>query len=127
MADYSSIKTQFVGDRLKETKWEDREYVQQLMAMERIVYQGGPKNGASKVLFERLTRRYPIEHGAIAMELRRGELTSPEEFHLLKEAQGIVWCKQEQMEQQRAEQVELRKRDRLDKELGQWLLFGGLE
>ena len=127
MADYSTIKTQFVGDRLKETKWEDREYVQQLMALERIVCQGGPKNGASQVLFDRLTRRYPIEHGAIAMELRRGGLTSPEEFRLLREAQGIVWRKQEQMEQQRVEQVERRKRDRLDKELGQWLLFGGLE
>ena len=127
MADYGTIKTQFVGDRLKETKWEDREYVQQLMAMERIVYQGGPKNGASQVLFERLVRRYPIEHGAIATELRRGELTNSEEFRLLKEAQGVVWHKQEQMEEQRAEQAERRKRDRMDKELGQWLRFGGLE
>ena len=127
MADYGTIKTQFIGDRLKETKWEDREYVQQLMALERIIYQGGPKNGASKVLFERLIRRYPIEYGAIATELRRGELTSPEEFRLLKEAQGVVWRRQEQMEQQRAEQIERRKRDRLDKELSQWLRFGGLE
>ncbi|MFC2008504.1 hypothetical protein ACFLUT_00410 [Chloroflexota bacterium] len=127
MADYSTIKTQFLGDRLKETRWEDREYVQQLMAIERIIYQGGPKNGASKVLFDRLAKRYPVELGAMALELRRGELTSPEEFRLLKEAQGIVWRKQEQMEQQRAEQVERRKRDRLDKELGEWLRFGGLE
>jgi len=127
MADYSTIKTQFVGDRLKETRWEDREYVQQLMALERIVYQGGPKNGASRVLFERLVRRYPIEYGAIATELRRGETTSPEEFRMLKDAQTVVWRKQEQMEQQRVEQAERRKRDRLSKELGQWLRFGGLE
>jgi len=127
MADYSSIRTQFVGDRLKETRWEDREYVQQLMALERIVYQGGPKNGASRVLFDRLVRRYPIEHGAISTELRCGELTSPAEFRLLKEAQSVVWRKQEQMEQQRVEQAERRKRDRLSKELSQWLRFGGLE
>jgi len=127
MADYSTIKTQFVSDRLRETRWEDREYVQQLMAIERIVFQGGPRNGASKVLFERLIKRYPVEHGAIASELRRGELTSSEEFRLLKEAQMVLWMRQEQVEQQRVEQAERRKRERLDKELGQWLRFGGLQ
>ena len=97
------------------------------MAIERIVLQGGPKNGASRVLFERLIKRYPVEHGAIASELRRGELTGSEEFRLLKEAQMVLWMKQEQAEQRRVEQAEQRKRERLDKELGQWLRFGGLQ
>lgn len=38
MADYSTIRTQFVRDRLRVTRWEDREYIQQLMGMERVMY-----------------------------------------------------------------------------------------
>ncbi len=89
MADYSTIQTEFVRNRLRETCWEDREYVHQLMGVERIISQGGPKNGASRVLCEKLVRRYPVEHSAIFSELCRGEITTDAQFRLLREAQQV--------------------------------------
>jgi len=127
VADYSSIQTQFVRDRLRETRWEDREYVQQLMAIERVISQGGPKNGAARLLYERLVRRYPVEHSAIFGELQRGELTTDSHFRLLCEAQQVVWRTQERLNRDLAEQAEKKKADRLSKEKNQWLLQGGLE
>ena len=127
MADYSTIRTQFVRDRLCETRWEDREYIQQLMGVERIICQGGPRNGAARLLYERLVRRYPVEHGAIFGELHRGEVTTDSHFRLLSEAQQVVWRKQEQLSQDVEEQSERKKTDRLNRERSEWLLQGGLE
>ena len=127
MADYSTIRTQFVRDRLRETRWEDREYVQQLMGIERIISQGGPKNSAARLLYERLVRHFPIEHCAIFSELQRGELTTDAHFRVLSEAQQVLWRKQEQLGQDLEEQAEKKKADRLSRERSEWLLQGGLE
>lgn len=127
MADYSTIRTQFVRDRLRETRWEDRAYIQQLMGIERIICQGGPRNSAARLLYERLVRRYPVEHGAIFGELQRGEVTTDSNFRLLSEAQQVLWRKQERLSQDLEEQAEKRKADRLHKERTEWLFQGGLE
>jgi predicted nucleotidyltransferase len=125
--DYSTIRTQFVRDRLRETRWEDREYIQQLMGIERILSQGGPRNSAARLVYERLVRRYPVEHGAIFSELHRGELTSDSDFHLLSEAQQVLWRKQEQLSRDLEHQEETKKVDRLNRERSEWLRQGGLE
>ncbi len=127
MADYSTIRTQFVRDRLRATRWEDREYIQQLMGMERVMSQGGPKNSAARLLYDRLVRRYPVEHGAIFTELHRGEVTSEAAFRLLCEAQRVVWQRQEQFNRDIEDQAERKKLDRLTRERKDWLLQGGLE
>ena len=127
MPDYSTIRTQFVRDRLRETRWEDREYIQQLMGIERILSQGGPRNSAARLVYERLVRRYPVEHGAIFSELHRGELTSDSHFHLLSEAQQVLWCRQEQLSRDLEHQEETKKADRLNRERSEWLRQGGLE
>jgi hypothetical protein len=127
VADYSTIRTQFVRDRLRETRWEDREYIQQLMGIERIICQGGARNSAARLLYERLVRRYPIEHCAIFSELQRGEVTTDSHFRVLSEAQQVLWRKQEQLSQDLEEQAERKKADRLSRERSEWLLQGGLE
>jgi len=127
MADYSSIRTQFVRNRLRQTRWEDREYIHRLMGLERIVNQGGPRNGAVRLLYERLVRPYPMEYGAILGELLRGEVTTDAGFRLLCEAQQVLWRKQEQLCQDLEEQAARRKADRLHRERAEWLLQGGLE
>jgi len=127
VADYSTIRTQFVAERLKQTRWEDREYIQHLMGIERIVLQGGPQNPASRLLCERLVRRYPVEHGSIVVELRRGEVTSDSQFRLLSEAQEVLWRRQEQLSRDEEARTERKKSERLTKELDQWLRMGGLE
>jgi len=125
--DYSTIRTQFVADRLKQTRWEDREYIQHLMGIEKIVLQGGPQNPAARLLFERLVRRYPVEHGSIVVELRRGEVTTDCQFRLLSEAQEVLWRRQEELSKDEEARMERKKSERLTKELDQWLRMGGLE
>jgi len=127
VADYGAIRTRFVRERLCETHWEEREYIQHLMGIERIIAQGGPKNGESRLLYQRLVRRYPVEHGAIFTELCRGRFTTEEQFRLLCEAQQILWKRQEEADRDSEERTEQNKEDRLNKERMGWFLQGGLE
>ena len=127
MADYSTIRTQFVRDRLRATRWEDREYVQLLMGIERVICQGGPRNDAARLMFERLVRRYPVEHGAILTELRRGEVTTDSNFRLLCEAQQIVWHREEQSGSDTDVRAQKNQVDRLMRDRNEWLLHGGLD
>lgn len=127
MPDYANIKTRFVQQRLRETRWEDRQYVQELMAIERIIIQGGPRTAAARLLYERLSRRYPVEYSAIALELRRGELTTDAQFKLLSDAQHILWNRQDALDRLQEEQKQQRKNEKLDRERTQWHRLGGLE
>jgi hypothetical protein len=127
MPDYATIRTQFVQDRLCETRWEDRQYIQELMAIERIVARGAPRAGTARLLCERLLKRYPVEHGAIALELRRGELTTTAQFKLLSEAQNVLWKTQDELDRRQEEQKEQRKEEKLRRERMQWHRMGGLE
>ncbi len=127
MADYSLIQTQFVRNRLRETRWEEREYVQRLMGMERIISRGGPRNAAAGVLYDRLVRRYPVEHGAIFSELCRGEVMTDSQFRLLCEAQQVLWRWQEQIGRDVEEHTARQRQRRLDSERGNWLRQSGLE
>jgi len=127
MPDYGTIKTEFVQQRLRETRWEDRQYVQELMAIERLILQGGPKTAAARLLHERLSKRYPVEYGAIALEIKRGELTSDAQFKLLSEAQNVVWNWQDEMDRRQEEQKQRRKEEKLSRERTQWNRMGGLE
>lgn len=127
MPDYTTIKTQFVHERLQQTRWEDRQYIQELMTLERIVLQGGPRTGASRLLHERLVRRYPVEYGAIISELRRGELTTRSEFNLLCEAQKVLWQSQDELDRLQEEQKQRKKEEKLNHERRQWHRMGGLE
>jgi hypothetical protein len=127
VADYSTIRTQFVRDRLRATRWEDREYVQLLMGIERVISQGGPRNDAARLMYDRLVRRYPVEHGAIFTELRRGEVTTDSNFRLLCEAQQVVWRRQGQFGCDADEQARKKNDDRLMRDRNEWLMHGGLE
>jgi hypothetical protein len=127
VADYGTIRTQFVRDRLRATRWEDREYVQQLMGIERVIIQGGPRNGVAQLLYDRLVRRYPVEHGAILTELHRGEVTTDSSFRLLCEAQQVLRHRQAQFSRDSEEQAEKTRLDRLTRAKSEWMLHGGLE
>lgn len=127
MPDYATIKTQFVQQRLRATRWEDRQYVQELMAIERLLLHGGIRTAAARLLYERLVKRYPVEYSAIAVELRRGELTSDAQFKLLSEAQSVLWNRQDELDRRQEEQKQKRKDEKLDRERTQWHRMGGLE
>ncbi|MGI6149511.1 MAG: hypothetical protein GX195_08025 [Firmicutes bacterium] len=56
-----SIKTQCVKDRVKETEWEDRQQIADLVTLERIIERQGPHGMAEAMVFHGLKGRDPVE------------------------------------------------------------------
>lgn len=116
------IITQFVKDRLKETRWKDREYIYDLGYLERIIEKGKPEHYPEALLYHDLCRRYPVEAMCIRKEIREGIYISPEEFReLLKEYRR---CKRltDEMKRQKWEQE---RREREEEEWKNWIMAGG--
>ena len=81
--DYGSIKTQFVRDRLKETKWEDRGYIDILMHLENRVALSMRKQSpgwAGGMMYALMCKDYPVEYKCIRREMEAGIRTSFDEF-----------------------------------------------
>jgi hypothetical protein len=81
--DYNEIKTEFVRDRLKETSFEDRGYINALMALEIFVDRYMNKKYISSTdgrYFNEISRRFPVEYECIEKEMREGVTTSFSDF-----------------------------------------------
>lgn len=81
--DYNEIKTEFVRDRLKETSFEERSYINALMALEIFVDRQMNKKYISSTdgrYFNELSRRFPMEYECIKKEMREGVTTSFSDF-----------------------------------------------
>ena len=81
--DYGSIKTQFVRDRLKETKWEDRGYIDILMHLENRVALSMRKQSpgwAGGMMYALMCKDYPVEYECIRREMEEAVRTSFDEF-----------------------------------------------
>ena len=81
--DYGSIKTQFVRDRLRETKWKDRGYVEILMHLEdsiELSMRGKSPGWAGGMMYALMCKDYPVEYKCIRREMEEGIRTSFDEF-----------------------------------------------
>lgn len=81
--DLSDIKTQFVRDRLKETKWADRSYIGILMHLEGSVelsIRGQSPGWAGGMMYAKMRVDYPVEYKCIKREMTEGIRTSFDEF-----------------------------------------------
>jgi len=119
MSNLNEAKTQFIRDRLKETAFDERQYIYQLMWLERIIFRGGPTQWAEGMAYFKMNKDYPLEAEAIKRELQEGELTTTEEFKALEEKRrrelGIEREGWRRFEEKRESE-----------ELQQWLGAGGL-
>ena len=80
---YDDIRTQFVRDRLKETKWEDRGYIDVLMHLEDSValsMRGKSPGWAGGMMYALMSKDYPVEYKCIRREMEEGIRTSFDEF-----------------------------------------------
>lgn len=126
--DYNEIRTEFVRDRLKETSFEDRGYINALMALESFVYKQMNKKYISSTdgrYFNILSRRFPVEYECIEKEMREGVTTSFSDFinmqveHDRAERQREVDFEEwrlRRLEEMKCREMELRE---------QWKEFGG--
>jgi hypothetical protein len=127
------IRTQFVRDRLRETSWENREYIADLKALEE--WYGSwdrPRGIAAGMWHSSMTDRYRFEAECIKKEIREGIYTSPEEFRRLidewKEEQKRKEAEQRLKEAEEARQRlerERQEREWLEEERRKWLEAGG--
>lgn len=107
-------RTQFVRDRLTETSWEDRQYIDDLLCLERcMVYGGGIRSAYIGVSL-------PVETAAIREEIKEGVYLPPKEFHARKAAHR-------ELEDFRRQQGEARKRDLEEAQRRWWRSVGGRE
>jgi|GEM_PF-591114 len=119
MSSCTEAKTQFIRDRIKETAFRERQYIYQLLWLERIIFRGGPTQWAEGMAYHAMTHDYPIEAEAIRRELQEGKLTAREEFKGLQEKRR----RELGIEQ---EEWRLTAEKRESEELQEWLRAGGL-
>ena len=115
---WKEIKTQFIKDRMKETSWEDRGYISDLVSIERTMLSGGPKSSIAAQMHHLQKSKYPIEAECIAKEIEDGIYISPEEFRGIKGK----WKHEQAIIAQHAE-CERKAKEEADRRL--WLKLGG--
>jgi len=111
---YKEIKSNYIRQKIRETKWEDRSYISDLMSLESLILTG-PGGMAGARLWVKLESQYPEEFKAIYFELK------PEK------AKEIFERKRKELEKLRKEERERIKRNkkRLEERLKEWLEMGG--
>lgn len=85
---YDDVRSTFIADRIRETDWQHRRYVDDLLQLARIIEQSGPHSYAGALLYRHLRDSYPAEYRALTIEAREGRRVATEEFlRLQAEAQ----------------------------------------
>jgi len=126
--DYGDIRTQFVHDRLRETKWEARGYIDVLMHLEDSVelsMRGKSPGWAGGMMYSLMRKDYPVEYECIKREMTEGLRTSFDEFINMQvdHDHDVAQREIEAVERSMKEQDERRRREaELEK---QWREFGG--
>jgi len=127
-SNYGDIRTQFVRDRLKETKWGNRGYIDVLMHLEDSValsmrkQSPGPAGG---MMYALMSKDYPVEYKCIRREMTEGIYTSFDEFINMQvdHDHDVAQREIEAVERSMKEQDERRRREaELEK---QWRELGG--
>lgn len=119
-------KTRFVMERLKETSWENRERIRDLINIERLILRGGPKKYNEHMVANILHRTYYVEWQCIKREIEHNEYTSPEQFkRLVREDEEetrkkLATYRQEKLQREKAE------REKRVVRRKKWLEMGGV-
>jgi|ETNmetMinimDraft_26_1059896.scaffolds.fasta_scaffold194148_1 hypothetical protein len=103
--DYTNIESGFIRDRLRETSWENRRYIDELL---RLREQLGRRASGRMGMYDAMgcdlrAKRYPAETKALLLELRDEKEITPE---LWAEIQEEVRREQEEGERAKQERAE---------------------
>lgn len=118
-------RTQFVLERLRETKWEDRERIAKLVALEGYARNRGSIHPNRRQSYYRLRQEFPVEWECILRELEEGVPTPVAEYHRQR-AEYEAERQRHREEQLRFIRKEKEKEARLEAERRrQWIKMGG--
>ena len=119
-------KTQFVRNRLRETPWNEKRVITDLLGYEEVIDKGGPHNMGGANLCNSRERNYPVECECIRDEIRLGHIVDDEEYslRLRKREDSLVEEKRRVADlepyRDRIQQV------RHERQMRVWLAMGGL-
>ncbi|MFW6116769.1 MAG: hypothetical protein ACOC6F_03490 [bacterium] len=108
MGKYTAIESEFIRERIKETRWENREYIDMLCLIAALMAKSGPGSFAEGMRYHMYQKDWPVECECIRLELEEGRTVSADEFRATKEPR--------QEEYRRREEKERRHRDKEEKE-----------
>lgn len=128
------IQTQFVRDRLRETSFTDRTYVEDLHRIEQL--QSGRQFGRVFHMNhgpEKLYVRYPAEAECIRLELKEGQYVAPARFDAEYRRLAAAWHAREKaqagaLQQQRDTEIAVQQAEAvatLQRARAEWLRMGG--
>ena len=78
MGKYKEIRSPSVRERIKGRSWKDRGYIDSLVELERIVLQGGPRDGAEGFWLHLMQDEYATEYNDILRDLQHGHQGPPQ-------------------------------------------------
>ncbi len=122
------IRTEFVRDRLKETSWDDRGYIEILMHLEDavdVIRQGKSWGWSGAMLWNRMKKDFPVEYECIKLEMIDGKLTSPEESMRLKTSHVRETARREAEAVERSRREAEARQERQAELREQWRELGG--
>jgi len=121
MADQSQPRTTYVAERLRATRWEDRQTIRDLLDLERL-YLRRWGNGLHLLHLNMLARRRPLEALVIRTEIKSGRRLTDAEAQAILDDQERQQRDRAAVQEQRAAQ-ERQKRERIEHEA--WTAAGG--
>ena len=111
---YKNIKSEYIRQKLRKTKWKDSEYIDDLIRLEDCIV-NGVQGFAHAMAYSGLKDKYREEWEAIYMELE------PERGRIIIERQR----KQEEKWKKEEEEYEKKRKKKLEEMLKDWEEMGG--
>ncbi len=116
-------RTQFVRNRLKQTSWDNREYIEMLLVYERMTIDP-PRNVGYRFVDQR-HNLYPVELACIEDEVLRGKIITDKQFaRRLEKHQQRKREEAEEAGRKMAEEFWSRQRE-LEQKREKWTKLGG--
>lgn len=120
---YRQIRTEFVRDCVRRTRWEERSYIEDLMRIERYTIHGHV-NWMDAMRNERLLRCYTLEHEAICDEVLTRGLASAAVLQRL-ESERRDRQERRRLEVRLADKRKRSEEEQLRRKREEWLSMGG--
>ena len=112
---YENIKSEFIRNKIKETSWEAREYIDDLIKIEDFILRGGPHNWSGAMYYHQLKTNYRREWEIIYEEL------NPKKYA------ELIKHEEEEKERERGEDEKRMQEEEkeLERKRKEWMEMGG--
>jgi len=122
---FEDVQSPFIADRIRETRWQHRQYILDLLKLKRYVKEGGPHSWGDAMWYGGVTGAYPTELRALKIEHLEGRHVTTEEYRRMQDEDQ----RQRQREAEAAKYLRWEQQDCMETQLAQeftsWRRAGG--